>query len=71
MFLDFFKATIPHNQASKFEQLSLWFFSNLTFLEHYFRTFFGVFSVVYRVINLPRVQTLFSRKNDQFSAEID
>ena len=56
MFLDFFKATIPHNHASKFEQLPLWFFSNLTFLEHHFRTFFVVFSVVYRVINLPRVQ---------------
>ena len=48
MFLDIFKKTIPHNQASKFEQLRLWFFSNLTFLEH---NVFGVFSAVYRVIN--------------------
>ena len=48
MFLDIFKKTIPHNQASKFEQLRLWFFSNLTFLEHYV---FSVFYVVYRVIN--------------------
>ena len=47
MFLDIFKKTIPHNQASKFEQLRLWFFSNLTFLERYV---FGVFYVVYRVI---------------------
>ena len=70
MFLDFFKATIPHNHASKFEQLPLWFFSNLTFLEHYFKTFFGVFSVVYRVINLPRVRTNFCPKMANFRPKL-